>query len=137
MFNATEVSIRWPEPIPVPSRLKFRRSVSGQNMQPVDGTLQVVSTFNFDVRAAGPGQFRSEEFTVEVYGQPVVVPAAQLEVKSELLEPHEPARQLLVEPATTNVFVGEVFNVSVRLSATPAGGGEGGAAGALNGDGLW
>src|ERR1035437_4821520 len=136
MFNATEVSIRWPEPIPAPSPLKFRRSVSGQNLQPVDGTLQMVSTFNFDVRAAGPGQFTIPEFTVEVYGQPVVVPAAQLEVKSELLEPHEPARQLLVEPATTNVFVGEVFNVSMRLPATPVGAVEGVAQVQLNGDGF-
>jgi len=58
------------------------------------------------------------EFTVKVYDKPVVIPSVQLEVKNDLPEPHEPARQLRVEPSSTNVFMGEAFNVKVLLPAT-------------------
>jgi hypothetical protein len=92
------------------------------------------STFNYDARSAEPGTFPVPEYTVEVYGKPVTVPSAQLEVKSELPEPHEPARQLLIEPSKTNVFVGEVLNVSVLLPATAAGAVEGVSEVQLNGD---
>jgi hypothetical protein len=120
-FNATAVSVNWPEKIPAPPDLKVRFSCSGQTMQPAGGEYQNFATFDYDVRADAAGNFTMPEFTVQVYGQPVAIPAATLEVKTDLPEPHEPARQLFVEPAATNVFVGEVFNVSVLLPATAAG----------------
>ena len=124
-FNATAVSVSWPEKIPAPPELIFRKSASGQIMQPAGGSFQMFSTFDYDIRATGPGQFTIPEFTVEVYGKPVVVPATQLEVKTDLSQPHEPARQLVVEPSATNVFIGEVFNVRVRLPGTASGAIEG------------
>jgi len=139
-FNATSdasaVAVRWPEPMPAPSPLKLRLVASGHNMQPAGGAMQMFSTFNYDAQPAEPGTFTIPEYTVEVYGKPVTVPAAQLVVRSELPAPHELARQLLVEPAATNVFVGEGFRVSVLLPATPAHGAEGVSEVELKGDGF-
>ncbi len=75
-------------------------------------------------------------FRLQVYGQSVSVPAAQLEVKADLPEPHEPAQQLLIEPSSTNVYVGENFNVSVMLPSTAAGGIQGVSDVQFNGDGF-
>jgi hypothetical protein len=125
VFNATAVSVQWSEKIPAPAGLKIRLNCSGQTMQPVGGEYQNFATFDYDVRADATGNFTMPEFTAQVYGQSVPIPAAQLEVKTDLPEPHEPARQLLVEPSATNVFVGENFNVSVLLPATAAGAIEG------------
>jgi hypothetical protein len=133
-FNATAVSVGLPEKISAPPALKIHLSASGQNMLFSGGAFQMFATFDYDVRADEPGQFNIPEFTVEVYGKPVVVPGAQLEVKMELPEPHEPVRQLLVEPSATNVFIGEVFNVSVCLPATQSGEIEGVSDVELNGD---
>lgn len=135
-FDATEVSVHLPEPIAAPAPLKLRRSVSGQFMQPAGGAMRMFATFNYDARATEPGVFTVPAFTAEVYGRPVVVPAAQLVVKAELPEPHEPGRELTLETSATNVFVGEAFNVSVRLPATAAHGVEGVAQMQINGEGF-
>ena len=135
-FSATEVSVSAPEKVSAPAPLKLQRSVSGQSMQPAGGAMRIFSTFNYDARATQPGVFVVPEFTVEVYGKPVVVPATQLEVKATLSEPHEPVRQLSIETSETNVFVGETFNVSVRLAATTANGVEGVSQLQINGDGF-
>jgi hypothetical protein len=136
IFSATEVSVRLPEPILAPASLTLRRSLSGQNMQPAGGAMRIFSTFNYDARATEPGVFTVPEFTAEVYGKTVAVPAAQLEVKADLPEPHETVRQLLIETPATNVFVGETFNVSVRLPATAPNGVEGVSQIQINGDGF-
>jgi hypothetical protein len=136
MFNATTVSVSWPYKIPAPPELKIRLNASGQTMQAVGGEYQNIAMFDFDVRADAAGRFTVPEFAVQVYGQPVSVPTAQLDVNVELPESHEPARQLLVEPSATNVFVGENFNVSVLLPVTAAGGIQGVSEMQLNGDGF-
>jgi hypothetical protein len=139
-FNATSdassVTVKWPEPMPGPTPLKLRLTVGGHNMQMTGGAIQMFSTFNYDARSAEAGMFTVPEYTVDVYGKPVTVPAAQLEVNSALPEPHEPARQLLVEPSATNLYAGEIFNVSVLLPATAAGAVEGVSDVRLNGDGF-
>ena len=134
-FNATAVSVNWPAKIPAPPELKLHLNASGQTMQVVGGGYQNMAMFDFDVRADAAGQFRVPEFTVQVYGQPVLVPATRLEVKAQLPEPHEPARQLLVEPSATNVFVGQDFNISV-LSPASGGGVQVVSDVQLNGDGF-
>ena len=90
-------------------------------MQAAGGAYENFAMFDYDVHAEAAGRFTMPEFTVEVYGKPVVIPAAQLEVKMDLPEPHEPVRQLLVAPSATNIFVGEKFDISVILPATAAG----------------
>jgi hypothetical protein len=52
-------------------------------------------------------------FQVEVYGKPVLVPEAHLEVAAEVDAAHEPARQLILQPASTNVFAGQLMKVRV------------------------
>ncbi len=115
-FNAPLASVNWLEKLPAPASLEFHLSASGQNMQALNGSFPMFTTFVYDVRAAKAGEFTIPECTVEVYGQPVVVPPARLEVKTGL-PPHEPVRRLVVEPSTTNAFVGEAFNVIIRLPA--------------------
>ncbi len=121
-FNATSdaaaVAIRWPEPMPAPAPLKLHLVASGHDMQPVPGVpggMQMFSTFNFDAQSAVPGMFTVPAFTVDVYGKPVVVPAAQLVVQTEVPQPHEPARHLILEVATTNLYVGQTMDVRVML----------------------
>ena len=103
-------------------------------MQAAGGAYENFAAFDYDVHAAMAGQFTMPEFTVEVYGKPVVIPAAQLEVKMDLPEPHEPVRQLFLAPSATNIFVGEKFDVSVILPATTAGAVEGVSDVQFNGD---
>ncbi len=135
MLNAPADSVNWPEKLPAPASLKFHLSASGQNMQFLSGSYLTFATFVYDIRAGETGRFIIPEFTVEVYGKPVLVPSAQLEVKVGL-PPHEPVRQLVVRPSATNVFIGEAFNVSVRLPANAAGGIEGVSDLQLTGDGF-
>ena len=56
-FNATAVSVNWPEKIPAPDGLKIHLSASGQTMQAVGGEFQNFVTFNYAVHADGSGQF--------------------------------------------------------------------------------
>jgi hypothetical protein len=124
-FNATAISAIWPEKIPAPPQLEIHLNCSGQTMEAVGNEFQNFATFDYDVRADATGQFTVPEFAVEIYGRPVTIPAAQLEVRDDLPEPHETARQLLVQSSATNVFVGQAVDVRVILPATPAGAIEG------------
>jgi hypothetical protein len=133
-FNATAVSVNWPEKIPAPTGLAVKFNCSGQTMQAAGGAYENFAAFDYDVHAAAAGQFSMPEFTVEVYGKPVVIPAAQLEVKMDLPEPYEPVRQLLVVSSASNIYVGEKFDVSVILPATAAGAIEGVSDVQFNGD---
>ncbi len=134
VFNATAVSINWPETIPAPPQLKIHLSASGQTMQAIGGEYQNLAAFDYDVRGDVAGQFTVPEYSVEIYGKPVVIPATQLEVRTELPLSHEPARQLLIEPSVTNVYMGEAFEVSVILPATASGAIEGVSDVQFNGD---
>jgi len=132
-LNATDASIHWPDEISAPPQLKLRRGASGEIMQPVGGMIRPMTTLNYEVRASATGQFTLPEFVVDVYGKPVVVPATQLEVRDELPS-HEPVRQLLLEAAATNLYVGETLSVRVLLPATSANAVEGLSQVQLNGD---
>ncbi len=135
-LNAPEASIQWPTEISAPPSLKLRRTASGQIMPQVGGTLRTLTTFNHDARATQAGRFTIPARVVEVYGKSVVIPAAELEVQADLADPHEPVRQLLIEAAATNVFVGETFAVRVLLPGTSANAVEGLSQVQLNGDGF-
>jgi hypothetical protein len=117
--DATAVVVPWPDPMPVKPALPLRLAASGNIMQQTGGGLQAFSIFNFETRPVEPGIFTVPEFTVEVYGKPVVIPSATLEVRNTVAEPRALARELILEPAKTNVFVGENFNVRVLLPGGP------------------
>lgn len=135
-FNAPEASIRWSEEIALPPQLQLQRTASGQIMQPVGGMMRTLTTFNHAARASEPGRFTVPERVVEVYGKPVVIPAAQLEVQAQPAVPPEPARQLVVETMATHFYVGETFSVRVLLPGTAANTIEGLSQVQLNGDGF-
>ena len=88
VLNATAVSVKWPETIPAPAGLKIHLNCSGQTMQAAGGEFQNFAAFDYDVHVDMPGEYTIPEFTVEIYGDSVVIPAARLEVKTVLPEPH-------------------------------------------------
>ncbi|MFO1488942.1 MAG: hypothetical protein U1F65_10730 [Verrucomicrobiota bacterium] len=134
-FNATEASIHLPEEIPSPAGLQLRRTVSGQVMQPAGGVLRPLTTFLYQVHVNETGQFTVPEYVAEVYGKTIVVPSATLAVRREA-GAHEPLRRLMLEPAATNLYVGEPVSVRVLLPATSARSVEGVSQVQLNGDGF-
>jgi hypothetical protein len=83
VFNALEESIEWPGKITAPPQLDIRPGAHGQILQMMGGSLDPRTSFNYRVRASSLGTFTLPEFVVTVYGKPVTVPAAQLEVVSE------------------------------------------------------
>src|SRR5262249_45710915 len=94
-FNALEESIDWPAKIPIASSAQMLPGGHGQMLGMVGPTLQPRTTFNFHVRVAEPGEITIPEFSVTVYGKPVIVPTAKLEV-ADKTSPPQPAAQMLV-----------------------------------------
>src|SRR5205814_6503151 len=88
------------------------------------------------VRATAPGQFVIPEFVVQVYGKPVTVPAAQLQVVPAAPNLGEPQVKLLLQTSQTNLFLGQAFTARVILPAGSAGPVQGLAQVQLNGPDL-
>ena len=114
--DATESSIQWPDEIAAPPGLKFGPDARGQLTQFLGDKFRPLTSFIYEVRATAAGHFAITNFTVDVYGKPVEIPAAGLDVVAENPNSH-PARQLVLETSATNVFLGEPFHVSVMLPA--------------------
>ncbi len=133
--DATESSIQWPDEISAPPELKFGPDARGQLTQFLGDKFRPLTSFIYEVRATATGHFAITNFTVDVYGKPVEIPAAGLDVVAE--NPNsQPARQLVLETSATNVFLGEPFRVSVVLPAGPNNAIEALREIQLNGDGL-
>jgi len=115
---ATEFSVRWPEKISAPPELKFGPEAHGQMTGFLGNTFRPLTSFVYEVQATATGHFAVTNFTVEVYGQPLEIPAAALDVVAENSNPH-PARQLALEISETNVFLGQPLHVRVMLPAGP------------------
>ena len=103
VFNALEESIEWPGKITAPPQLEIRPGAHGQILQMTGASLEPRTSFNYRVRASSLGTFTVPEFVVKVYGKPVTVPAAQLEVVSEPPATVRPAPQLTLELPVTNL----------------------------------
>jgi hypothetical protein len=116
--SATESSIQWPEEMSAPAELKFGPGARGQLSQFMGNKFLPLTSFIYEVRATATGRFVVTNFTVDVYGKPLEIPAATLEVAAENPNPQLP-RQLVLEPSATNVFLGEPFRVRVMLPAGP------------------
>ena len=93
--------------MPRPPQLELRPGAHGQILQMTGTNLEPRTSFNYRVRASGPGTFTVPEFVVKVDGKPVTVPAAQLEVVSAPPATVPPAPQLTLELPATNLFVGQ------------------------------
>ena len=137
MFNALEESIEWPSNLTVRPNFEMRPGAHGQIFQmAAPNSMVPLTTFNYHVRPASTGEFAVPEFVVQVYGQPVPVPAARLEVSSDPAAPVPPSLRLMLEISRTNPFVGEPINVRVLLPAAIGGVIQGLAQVQLNGEGF-
>jgi hypothetical protein len=120
-FNALEESIEWPINLAAPPQLKLRRGAHAQMLEMAGTNLQPHTTFNYQARASEIGQFTIPEYTVAVYGKPLTVPAAQLEVSAALPPSVSPAQRLVLEMPVTNLFVGQPTRVRILQPASAQG----------------
>jgi len=134
--DATESSISWPDEIAAPVGLAFGASARGQMTQLQGNRFRPLTAFVYEVQTAATGRFNVTNFSVNVSGEPVEIPAASLDVVAAetgnagtrpagigaQLAGREAgaARKLVVEIAATNVFLGQPFHVRVMLPAGPA-----------------
>lgn len=120
-FNALEESIEWKGSIPAPDKAEVTEGAHGQIFQMSGRDLEPRTTFLYHVKVAEPGRIKVPEFNVTVYGKPVTVPAAELEVSASVSEAASSVQRLVLEFEETNVFVGQSVPVSVRLPESPGG----------------
>lgn len=118
-IDATESSIQWPDQLPAPVTLKFGQKSSGQMTQIQAGKFRPLASFVYEVEASAEGRFTVTNFSVDVSGARVEVPAANLEVVSKNSNTANP-RRLILEPSATNVFLGQPFHVRVILPPAAA-----------------
>ncbi len=114
-LNALEASVRYPREISVSPGVKMTLASRGQILQPAGNILRPLTALNYHARVEQPGFYTVPAFNMEVYGKPVLVPAAYLEVEANLESEHGRARELLLMPVRTNVYVGESVKVRVLL----------------------
>lgn len=117
MFNALEASISWPGDLPAPPGLSLRPGGRGQVFTMTGTNMQPRTTFLFRAKPQGGGVFTVPEFTVTVYGRPVRVPAAQLEVASAPEIEVTTAPILRLELPQTNLYLGQTIRPRVILPA--------------------
>jgi hypothetical protein len=120
-FNALEQTIEWPEQLTAPPGLEMRRGAHGEILRIGGPTYVPLTAFNYPVHSSSPGAFSMPEFTVRVYGKPVIVPAARLQVISTPPSSAPPAQRILLELPATNLFVGQAVRARVLLPGTTAG----------------
>ena len=120
-FNALEEAVEWPEKLAVPPGLELRRGAHGEILRATGVSFVPLCAFNSRVRSAATGAFTLPAFTVNVYGKPVTVPAAQLGVVSALPLAAPPSQRVSLELPTTNLFVGQPVRAQVLLPGSAGG----------------
>jgi hypothetical protein len=136
VFNALEESIEWPGKITAPPQLEFRPGAHGQILQMIGASMEPRTSFNHRVRASSLGAFTVLEFVVTVYGKPVTVPAAQLQVVAVPSATMRPAPQITLELPVTNLVVGQAVSARMVLPGLPGGAVQGLGAPQLSGQGF-
>ncbi len=116
--TANESAIEWPAALPAPPELKCTAQARGQLTSYTGNTFRPLTTFLYEMEPAAAGQFLVTNFNITCDGQTVAVPDASLAVVTEDLA-SPPPRQLILETATTNLYIGQPFHVQVRLPAGP------------------
>ncbi|MEI6076427.1 MAG: hypothetical protein WCS94_12670 [Verrucomicrobiota bacterium] len=114
--DAAESSIQWPDKIPATSSLKSANSARGQITQFLGNKFRSLTSFIYEMRPPGAGHFVVSNFTVNIAGQPVEIPAAALDAVTDQSYPPAP-RQLTLETSATNLFLGQPFRLRVLLPA--------------------
>lgn len=110
-------SVQWPEKIAAPAELKFGIGAHGEMMQLLGNRYRPVTAFTYEVRTTTAGHFTISNFIVNVAGQPVEIPAANLEILPTDSPSLPAARELELEASSTNVYLGQPVRVRVLLPA--------------------
>ena len=118
VVDAAEASIQWPETNPAPSELRLHRAAQGQLVNYLGVKFRPFTSFVYEACPTASGQWVVPAFSVEVNGQAVRVPPATLDVDNSASGP--PARQLVLDVSTTNLFLGQPFHARALLLASPA-----------------
>jgi hypothetical protein len=118
-FNALEESIAWPSDLSTFPAAEVRQGAHGQALQMAGASLQPRTTFLYHIRPSEPGQLTVPEFTVKVYDQNVTVPAAHVDVDTNLQTNAAPPQRLILQLAATDVFAGQPIHVDVLSPGSP------------------
>ena len=81
--DATESSIQWPDEITAPQELKLGPNARGQLTEFLGTKFRPLTSFIYEVRATATGQFAITNFTVDVDGKPLEIPAAAFDAVGE------------------------------------------------------
>jgi hypothetical protein len=119
-FRALEESVEWPKRIPGPAGLDLQPGAHGQLLQLTGPTFIPITSFNTRARAGVPGTFTIPGFVVQIYGKPVTIPPATLQVLEAAPESTR-LPDLILEVGRTNLFVGQSVTVRVVLPGTQGG----------------
>lgn len=120
LHTLDEAITKWPDQMPVPPQLEFTRGAQGMVFNYGGGTMKPLTVINFHATADRPGVYVIPAFQIEIYGQPLTIPEARLEVRAG--SPALPnARELFLDPVKTNVYVGESVRVRVLNPAAENG----------------
>jgi hypothetical protein len=119
MLTALEESIEWPAKPAAPPQLDILAGAHEQTLQYISNSMQPRAAINYRVRGSSAGVFTVPAFAVKVDGKPVTVPAAQLEVKSDLPEAVMPSAQLTLGLPGTNLYVGQAIQAQLVLQSAP------------------
>ena len=120
-LSALEESVDWPEHLDGPPQLEMTRGAHGEILRMLGASYVPLSAFNYHVRPSGTGEFTVPEFKVNVYGKPVTVPAARLQVVAAAAAPAQPAQRIVLDLPVTNLFVGQAVRAKVMLPGTAGG----------------
>jgi hypothetical protein len=112
--DAAESAIAWPAKISAPAELKFGLNTHGQIMRLDGNQYRPFTAFVHEITATAAGRFTITNFSVNIAGQPVEIPAASVDAIAASCN-LPPARRLVLETSATNVFLGQPFRVRVML----------------------
>ena len=116
--DAPESAIQWPAEIPAPAEIKLGTNTRGQMTQFLGNKFRSLTAFIYEAHAPAAGHFTISNFTVNISGTPIEIPAASVEVVAGQAE-LPPARQLTLDIPATNLFIGQPFRIRVLLPAGP------------------
>jgi hypothetical protein len=134
--NAVNDSVRWPEDVLTPAELTLRFSARGQILQPAGDKIRPATTVNHRVTVTKTGTFIIPEFKLRVYGKPVTVPAAQLQVLPQAPANLPPPLRLYLQLSETNAFCGQPVKVLILMPSVSGNVIQSLSSVQLNGDGI-
>jgi len=114
-LNALDATVRCPQEIQAQEGLKLTLYARGQTFQPVANSLRPLTALNYHTKVQRRGFYGISGLELEVDGKRIQVPAAQLEVWDDFKVDRKRARELILAPARTNVFLGESVRMRVQL----------------------